>query len=74
MSDFVPLEVPTIPANEDLKDVKLSDEEETKRNEVLAHFDRDDYRIPGEEKGELMDEEKMWLVRKYLLSSNLSSP
>ncbi|KAH8117999.1 CRAL/TRIO domain-containing protein [Phellopilus nigrolimitatus] len=73
MSDFIPLPVPTIPENDELKDIKLSDEQEEKRNDVLAHFDKDDYRLPGEEKGELMDEEKMWLsddcILRYLRAS-----
>ncbi|EJD06551.1 CRAL/TRIO domain-containing protein [Fomitiporia mediterranea MF3/22] len=67
MSVFTPLEVPTIPDNEELKQPKLTEEQESKRIEVLSHFDKNDYRIPGEEKGELMDEEKMWLSNDCIL-------
>ncbi|KAL5525775.1 hypothetical protein ACEPAG_7112 [Sanghuangporus baumii] len=67
MSVFAPLEVPSIPANEELKEIKLTEEQETKYAEVLAHFDKEDYKLPGEEKGELMDEEKMWLSKDCIL-------
>ena len=63
MPEFTPLPVPHIPSNEDHKDAKLSEEQDAKRVEVLAHFDRDDYKLPDDEKGELMDDEKIWLVR-----------
>ena len=63
MPDFEPLPVPSIPENEKHKSVQLTEDEEKKYQEVLTHFTKDDYRLPDEEKGELMDEEKMWLVR-----------
>lgn len=65
MSVFAPLEVPYIRENEVCKDIKLPDDQEEKYAEVLAHFDKADYKLPGEEKGELMDEEKMWLVSNW---------
>lgn len=67
MPEFTPLPVPHIPSNEEHKDVKLSEEQEAKRVEVLAHFDRDDYRLPDDEKGELMDDEKIWLSNDCIL-------
>lgn len=71
MPDFTPLPVPTIPENEEHKSAQLSEEEEKKHQDVLAHFDKDDYRLPDEEKGELMDEEKIWLVRLHDLLPSL---
>ena len=75
MSVFTPLPVPEIPENEEYKQHKLNEEQEAKRVEVLSYFDREDYKLPKEEKGELMDEEKMWLVSKLLslLLSQFSS-
>ena len=75
MSVFTPLEVPVVPENEEYKQHKLNDEQEAKRLEVLSYFDREDYKLPKEEKGELMDEEKMWLVSKIssLILSQFSS-
>lgn len=61
MTDFTPLPVPIVDAKERIE-TALSDEQEAKRKEVLAHFAKDDFRIPGEEKGELEDVEKFWLV------------
>ncbi|THH04011.1 hypothetical protein EW145_g5834 [Phellinidium pouzarii] len=73
MSDLTPLPVPHIPANEKAEDTNLTEEQETKRKEALAYFDNHDYRLPDEEKGELMDEEKMWLsndcILRYLRAS-----
>ena len=67
MADYIPIAVPATPADARDKNAELTEEHEKKRQEVLAHFDKDDYRIPGlpaEEKAELMDEEKMWLVSR----------
>lgn len=62
---FEPLPVPTISANESQKDIKLSDNQEAMRLDVLSHFDKPDYRLPDlEEDGQLTDDEKMWLVRR----------
>lgn len=72
MAHFVPLAVPTTPAEAIYKNSNLSEEHEKKREEVLVHFDKDDYKIPGlpaEEKAELVDEEKMWLVSLGALMS-----
>ena len=65
MADYIPIAVPATPADARDKNAELTEEHEKKWQEVLSHFDKDDYRIPGlpaEEKAELMDEEKMWLV------------
>ena len=70
MSVFTPLEVPTVPENEKLKDVQLTEDQQAKYNEVLSYFEKEDYRLPDVEKGELMDEEKMWLV-SYAASLSL---
>ena len=67
--DYTPLSVPFISENEK---PNISEEEEQKRMEVLAHFDNNNYRLPGEEKGELLDEEKMWLVSHKLPPSTRS--
>lgn len=67
---FAPLPVPTIPGIESQRDVKLSDDHEKKRVDVLAHFDNPDYRLPKEENGQLMDEEKIWLVSRILYYPN----
>ncbi|KAL0572208.1 Phosphatidylinositol transfer protein (PITP) [Marasmius crinis-equi] len=41
---------------------RLNAEQERMQKEVQAHFSRDGYAVPGlEEKGELMEEEKVWL-------------
>lgn len=70
MAEYTPLPIPLVPiVPEDVErhDVGLTDEQEAKRKHVLEHFDKADYRIPGfDEKAEMMDEEKMWLVSRTL--------
>lgn len=67
---FTPLPVPDTPA--DSSELKLpfedlSDGQQSKLQEVLDHFSAATYAVPGvEEKGELMEEEKMWLVSRHL--------
>ena len=68
MTVFTPLPVPVIEENLKEQDA-LTDEQHEKYSEVLKHFNRDDYKLPGEEKGELMDEEKFWLVSSRSLRS-----
>lgn len=62
MSDYTPIEPPssTPTGTSPLQD--LNEEQEEKRQKVLVHFSNDEYKIPGEEKGELTEEEKFWLV------------
>ena len=48
------------------KDEILSADHEAKRIDVLAHFDKPEYRLPKEENGELMVDEKMWLVGRIV--------
>jgi hypothetical protein len=61
MACYSPLDVPKLPKDTN-KPVELTPEQEEKRKTVLEHFSNDDYRVPEEEKGELMEEEKFWLV------------
>lgn len=65
MACYTPLDVPKLPTNDGIK-VELTPEQEEKRKNVLEHFSKDGYSIPGEEKGELTEEEKFWLVSKRL--------
>ncbi len=59
MPDYIPLEVPPCKLSE--KPGNLAEEQTQKRDEVLTHFSKEGYQIPGVENGELLDEEKMWL-------------
>ena len=61
MACYTPLEVPNTPQN-DAGKIELTPEQETKHKNVLEHFSKDDFRVPDEEKGELMEEEKFWHV------------
>ncbi|KLO17413.1 CRAL/TRIO domain-containing protein, partial [Schizopora paradoxa] len=71
MPDYIPLEVPSCKLSE--KPGSLTEEQVQKRDEVLAHFSKESYQIPGVEKGDLLDEEKMWLsdecIQRYLRAS-----
>ena len=42
--------------------LKLTDVQQKMYDEVLAHFSKQDYVLPDEENGALMEEEKFWLV------------
>lgn len=68
MPDYIPLEVPACTLSE--KPGSLTEEQAQKRDEVLAHFSKEAYQIPGVENGDLLDEEKMWLsdecLQRYL--------
>lgn len=43
--------------------LQLTDAQQKLYDDVLKHFDRDDYVLPGVENGALAEEEKFWLVR-----------
>lgn len=45
----------------------LSESEQKMYTEVLTHFTKPEYALPGAEKGELMDVEKFWLSRECIL-------
>jgi hypothetical protein len=45
----------------------LTEDERSMYEEVLAHFTKDSYVLPNEEKGELTEKEKFWLSRECLL-------
>ena len=62
-AEYLPLPPPAVP--DDFKHPTLSESEETKRKEVLAHFTPDTYALPETEegKGQLTEDEKFWLVR-----------
>lgn len=61
MACYTPIDVPNIVSNDEGALVLTPDQEE-KRKHALEHFSKDDYRLPDEEKGELMEEEKFWLA------------
>ena len=63
MADYTPIEVPVI-EGDSVQNVELTEDQEQKYNEVLDHFSKDDFKVPGEEKGDLMEEEKFWLVSR----------
>ncbi|KAI0635576.1 CRAL/TRIO domain-containing protein [Trametes polyzona] len=47
--------------------LKLSEAQQALYDEVLKHFDRDDYVLPGVENGSLTEDEKFWLSCECLL-------
>ncbi|KAI0366133.1 CRAL/TRIO domain-containing protein [Pilatotrama ljubarskyi] len=47
--------------------LKLTEVQQALYDEVLKHFDRDDYALPGVENGNLTEEEKFWLSAECLL-------
>lgn len=62
MPEHTPIDVPAAPADYALPAALTSGQEEM-RKKVLDHFTNVGYHIPGiEEKGELTDDEKFWLV------------
>lgn len=60
---FTPLPVPAYTESAERKN-DLSDDQETKYQEVLAHFSPEEYKLPevGSDVGLLSDAEKFWLV------------
>ena len=61
---FAHLPVPVIADNGEIRGHELSEKQEKMRLDVLAYFSDKDYKLPKEENGPLMDEEKMWLVSR----------
>ena len=61
--DCVP--VPPPQPRPDAGPPNLTTEQEDMYNKVCEHFTKDGYALPGEEKGELTEEEKFWLVCYY---------
>jgi hypothetical protein len=59
--DYVPLPPP--PPKAGAEPPKPTAEQEGKYSKVYEHFTKDGYVLPGEEKGELTEEENFWLVR-----------
>ena len=45
MADYIPIAVPATPADARDKNAELTEEHEKKRQEVLAHFDKEDYHL-----------------------------
>ena len=43
--------------------LKLTDAQQKLYDEVLSHFDKEDFVLPGVEDGALTEEERFWLVR-----------
>jgi hypothetical protein len=62
MSVYTPPEPPAIP--EDFPPPAALTEEQTAMHaKVLEHFSKSEYTLPDAEKGELLEDEKFWLVR-----------
>lgn len=59
--DYTPIPLPQPKA--DAGPPKLTTEQEDMYKKVYEHFTKDEYVLPGEEKGEFAEEEKFWLVR-----------
>ena len=59
--DYVPFPPP--PPKADAGPQKPTAEQEAKYVTVYEHFTKDGYVLPGDEKGELTEEEQFWLVR-----------
>jgi hypothetical protein len=62
--DCLPLPPPdrTFPVQE-----ALTEPQQDQLKNVLAHFSKADFTIPGLSKGDLLEEEKFWLVRKTIV-------
>ena len=58
--DYVPIPPPQPKA--DAGPPKITTEQEEMYQKVYEHFTKDGYVLPGEEKGELTEEENFWLV------------
>lgn len=58
--DYVPMPPPQPLA--DSGPPILTDKQDELRKEVLEHFTKADYQLSDEEKGDLTEEEKFWLV------------
>jgi hypothetical protein len=60
--DYEPLSPPSPPLTADAGPIVLTPEQEKLYQQVLEHFNKPDYALPDEEKTELSEEEKFWLV------------
>ena len=65
---FTPLPVPAYTESAERKN-ELSGDQETKYQEVLAHFSPEEYKLPevGSDVGLLSDAEKFWLVSACII-------
>jgi hypothetical protein len=62
MPEHTPIDVPDVPAGF-THPAALTTEQEDMLKKVLDHFTNIEYHLPGiEEKGNLTDDEKFWLV------------
>jgi hypothetical protein len=61
ITHYEPLPPPSPTANR--SPPKLTPAQEELYKQVFEHFNRTDYALPKEEKAELSEEEKFWLVR-----------
>ena len=61
--DYTPLPIPIIPKETTKPSSTLTDAQKTLYTDTLSHFQASDYKLPGVENGELLDEERFWLVR-----------
>ena len=59
--DYVPIPPPQ--PKPDAGPPKITTEQGDMYKKVYEHFTGDGYTLPGEEEGELVEEEKFWLVR-----------
>ena len=62
---YTPIAPPPLPQDA-TKPAELADNQAKMHAEVLAHFSKPDYTLPGVDKGELREEELFWLVRVFL--------
>jgi len=65
---YTPLPVPVNPTPK--PPAVLLEEEQAKYDAVLAHFSDKEFKLVGADEGKesLMEQEKMWLVRKIYMS------
>lgn len=75
ISDHTSPPPPTITQDATRPWADLPPNQEEMYEKVLAHFAKEGYSIPGVEegKGELMDEEKLWLVSIIFHSCSVST-
>jgi hypothetical protein len=45
----------------------ITEKEQELYDGVLKHFSQEGYKLPGEENGDLLEEEKIWLSRECFL-------
>jgi hypothetical protein len=66
MLDYTPIAPPALPVHFK-PDTTLTADQEQLYKQVLAHFSKPEYTIPGLENGELTETEKFWLSHECLL-------